>query len=103
MKKDIEHLNLLAIFHYVMAGLTGLTALLPLLYVGIGVMILVSAPNAPKGGGPPPAIIGWIFVIVFGGLSLLMVVMAVVCGMAGYGLHKHKWRMFCFINAAILL
>ena len=45
MKKDIEHLNLLAIFHYIGAVLIALFTLFPLIYVFLGVMNLPDNPE----------------------------------------------------------
>ena len=36
MNQDTEHLRLLAIFHYVVAGLAALFSLFPLLYTTVG-------------------------------------------------------------------
>jgi hypothetical protein len=40
MSQDSEHLQLLAIFHYVVAGLAALLSFLPLFYSGIGGFLL---------------------------------------------------------------
>jgi hypothetical protein len=52
-----QHLRLLAIFHYVVSGLTALFALFPLMYVGLGWFFLHAPP--PKHGEPPPAFIAY--------------------------------------------
>ncbi len=54
-----QHLRLLAIFHYVVAGFTALFALLPLIHFALG-WFLIHAPP-PKQGEPPPEFVGWIF------------------------------------------
>ena len=66
---DEQHLRLLTIFHYVVAAIAALLALLPLFYMAIGWFILHAPP--PKQGEPPPAIVGWVF-IAFGLVAFLI-------------------------------
>ena len=84
MNRDKEHLQLLAVFHYVVAGLTALFALIPLIHVAIGWFMLHAPP--PKHGEAPPPFIGWIFIIIgscfiFAGESFA----ADNCGFTGIG------------------
>src|SRR5215216_3722474 len=64
MNQDNEHLRLLAIRHYVFAGLAALFSLLPLLYSTIGAVFIFAARyGTPKAGEElPPEFLGWIFV-----------------------------------------
>src|ERR1022692_4006797 len=71
MNQDSEHLRLLSIFHYVIAGLAAFCSLLPLFYVGIGSLFLYLAHQPAKSGdSPPPEAVGW-FLIAFGILLAL--------------------------------
>lgn len=45
MNQDVEHLRLLSIFHYVMAGLTALFACFPVLHLAVGLFMLF-APDS---------------------------------------------------------
>jgi hypothetical protein len=40
MDRDTEQLNLLAIFHYVVAGLAALFPFFPLLYTAVGIIFI---------------------------------------------------------------
>src|SRR5215207_3351113 len=101
MRKDLEHLKLLAIMHYIASGLMVLFSLIPLIYVALGVMVIVAAPpNA--GPGPPPAFIGWMFILVGGAFSLMGFASAVVMAIGGRHLARHKGRVFCFIVAGLM-
>ena len=62
--KDLEHLRLLSIFHYVAAGAVGLFACLPLIHVAIGTVLVFAAPHIGPNG--PPALIGLLFVFMGG-------------------------------------
>jgi len=63
MTEDERHLKLLSIFHYVVAGLAGLFACIPILHLAIGIAFIVAPHKFTDDGELPPAWFGWIFVI----------------------------------------
>jgi hypothetical protein len=99
VKKELDHLNLLAIFHYVMAALTALFSAFPMIYVVMGIAMVAVAGQGP--GAPPPAV-GIIIAAIGGGLALACIVVAVMLVIAGRCLQRHTNRTFCFIVAIIL-
>jgi hypothetical protein len=95
-----DDLRLLSIFHYVLAGLSALFGLLPLIYVGLGALILSGALDG-KQGDAPPAFLGWI-VIAFGLFALLLAALYVAgLVVAGRSLARRRNWLFCMIMAAI--
>src|SRR6058998_1689937 len=62
MNRDKEHLQLLAIFHYVVAGLAALFSFFPLLYTTVGAIFIFAARHgtAKAGEDLPPEFLGWI-------------------------------------------
>jgi hypothetical protein len=48
MNQESEHLRLLAIFHYVVAGLAALFSLFPLIYTTIGAILFSLLGTAPR-------------------------------------------------------
>lgn len=66
-----EHLRLLAIFHWVMAGFSLLICALPVAYVAMGYLFV--SGTFVEGGRGPPAPFGWILVI-FGVIGFLLAV-----------------------------
>lgn len=71
-QSDLEHLNLLRIFWFVMAGLHALGGCFPIIHLTVGVAMLKGGlfpPNA-RGDGPPEAI-GWLFI----GLAVVAMVL----------------------------
>jgi len=103
MSKDEEHLNLLALFHYVVGGIGAVFACFPLIHVGLGVaMLFDSKMLAGANGSPPPAFAGIFFILLGGFLVLLGWAMAVCTVVSGRFLGKRKRRMFSFVIAAIL-
>ena len=103
MNQDKEHLQLLAIFHYVVAGLAALFSFFPLLYTTVGAIFIFAARHGtPKPGEePPPEFIGWIFAIVGSLLFLLGVAIAICILIAGRSLAKRTRYWFALVVACI--
>ena len=101
MPNDEEHLRLLSIFHYVVGGLAGLFALFPIFYLLLG-LLFVSSPEIFSGeGAPPPAMLGWIFVIM-GVLAIVVgLIFALLIIICGHFLAKRKHRLFCLVMAGV--
>ena len=102
MNRDKEHLQLLAVFHYVVAGLATLFCFFPLLYSILGGFLLYAANHpGPSNQEPPPAVLGWVF-IVLGTLFFLAGVAMVICILiAGRSLALCKRYSFAFVMACI--
>ena len=103
MNQDTEHLRLLSIFHYVVAGLAALFSLFPLLYTTIGaVFIFASRHGTPKPGEElPPEFLGWIFVGIGSFLFLLGIAMAICILIAGRCLSRHRFYSFALVMACV--
>ena len=106
MNQDREHLRLLAIFHYVVAGLAALFSFFPLLYTTVGAIFIFAARHpaaaGPKPGEePPPEFIGWILAIVGSLLFLLGVAIAICILIAGRSLAKRTRYWFALVVACI--
>jgi hypothetical protein len=103
MNQDNEHLRLLAIFHYIVAGLAALFSFFPLLYTAMGAIFLFAARHGtPKPGEElPPEILGWLFVA-FGALFFLAgITMAICILFAGISLSRRRCYRFAFVVACI--
>jgi hypothetical protein len=102
MNQDSEHLRLLSIFHYVIAGLAALFSFFPLFYVGIGSLFIFLAHQPAKpGDSPPPEAVGW-FLIAFGTLwALFSFAFALFIFLAGRALAKRRRYWFAFVIACI--
>jgi hypothetical protein len=103
MNQDKEHLRLLAIFHYVVAGLAALFSFFPLLYTTVGTIFIFAARHGtPKPGEElPPEFLGWIFVVLGLLLFLLGIAMAICILIAGRSLSRHKHYTFALVMACI--
>jgi hypothetical protein len=103
MNRDQEHLQLLAIFHYVVAGLAALFSFFPLLYTIIGTIFIFAARNgtAKSSEGLPPEFLGWIFAVIGSGLFLLGLAIAICILIAGRSLALRKRYSFAMVMACI--
>ncbi len=103
MNQDAEHLRLLSIFHYVVAALAGLFALLPLLYAAMGWFLVYLAPHnhAHPGREGPPEVIGWIFMAFGCAFFLVGLAVALCILLSGRALARRNHYWFVFVVACI--
>lgn len=99
MSRDAEHLDLLAIFHYVVAGLTALGSLVPLIHLTIGIG-MVSGRMA--GDEPMTREIGLFFIFIASVLIVMGLTFAVFVVFAGRALQRRRNYMFCLVIAGLL-
>jgi len=101
MNQDLEHLRLLTIFHYVVAGLAALFACFPLIHLVIGLIMVFAPDKITSQGDAPPAFIGWIFVIFAGCFILAGLSLAVFILITGRFLSQRRRHLFCTVVAAV--
>jgi hypothetical protein len=100
MNQDKEHLTLLSIFHYIVAGIAGLFSLFPIIHLIAG-LVMICAANTYTGNGPSPALIGWLFVIFAIVFISLGWTMAILILTTGRFLAQRKHYQFCLVMACI--
>ena len=100
--QDIAHLDLLGVFHYVVAGITALFSLLPVIHLLMGLaMVTGYFPDAhPKPGEPDPALFGWFFVAIGAVLILCGLTFSALLAYAGRCLRQRRHHTFCMVMAA---
>jgi hypothetical protein len=103
MDRDTEQLNLLAIFHYVVAGLAALFSFFPLLYTAVGVIFIFAAWHGTSKPGEelPPEFLGWIFAVLGLVLFVIGIVMAICILIAGRCLSRRRCYSFALVMACI--
>jgi hypothetical protein len=100
MNSDADQLKLLSIFHYVVGGLAGLFALIPTLYLGLG-LCLIFASCSSSDGDASPVVMG-LFFVVFGLVAIvlgLILAIAIIC--SGRFLSQRKHYTFCLVMAGV--
>lgn len=100
-QRDLNHLNLLAIFHYVLGGLVLLFACIPIIHVVLGV-IMISGKLPSGSGQPPPPELGWLFVA-FGSLFIVIGwTLGILVIYSGKCIRNRRHWMFSIVIAALL-
>jgi hypothetical protein len=100
MSRDVEHLQLLSVFHYVIGGLALLFSLIPVIHLVLGIMFVRGGFDAST-GDPPPAFVGWIFIAFASILIVLGLVFATCLLVAGRCLSRRRCYTFCLVMAAV--
>lgn len=102
MNQDEEHLKLLSIFHYVVGGIAGFVACIPIFHLIIGIVILVAALSETSGDERIPGVIfGLMFILIAGLIILCGWTLAVCLIISGRNLTRRRRYKFCFIIACI--
>ena len=97
MKQDLEHLKLLAIFHYVVAGMTALFACIPFIHFFMGLALATGALDADPEAQP----IG-IGIMVFAGFFILAGwTLAALIAFAGRSLQTRQRYTYCLVMAGV--
>jgi len=98
MTEDEQHLNLLSLFHYVLAGLTALFSCVFLLHVAIGIAMLSGASPDRHG---PPKLFAWLFIVGPSVFILFGWTLAALMIAAGRRLRRRVSRTFCLVVASL--
>ncbi len=103
MNDDLQHLQILSIFHYVVGGLTGMFACFPIIHFIIGILMVTGALDSSMqgGAGAPPAAFGWFFVVFAAVMIALGWTVAVMILMAGRCLSRRTHHLYCTVVAGI--
>ena len=99
MNEDLDHLRLLSIFYYLMAGLTALFSLLPVIHLVMG--IAMASGWGDFGEDPPPAFVGWLVSCVAVFLIVLGLAFAACFALTGRNLARRRSWIFCMVIAGI--
>jgi hypothetical protein len=101
---DAEHLRLLSIFHYVVAGMLALFASFPIIHLIVG-LVAILAPShlghRPE-GALPPAFAGWFFVMFAGTWMLIGYTLVACVVVAGRSLAQRRRYLFCLVIAGVV-
>ncbi len=103
MEEDIRYLNLLAIFHMIVAGIVGLLSCLPLIDLFIGVPMLKDVPYALSQNEffSQTTLTPLIFILLPSGMTVIGWMFAVAIALNGYYLKNRKWLNYCMIVSGV--
>jgi len=100
---DREHLRLLAIFYYIVGGLTALFSSFGLLHFcfGLAIAFFPELFSGPGRQGTPPPFFGYLFSFVGGTIVLAGWTTGALTVYAGRSIQLRKRRMFSLIMAGV--
>jgi len=99
---DEQHLQLLSIFHYVVAGFAALISCLPIFHFTMGIVFFViGITQSQESGGIPAALFGLFFAFIAGIIILIGWTFAICIAFAGRSLATRKRYTFCLVMAGV--
>jgi phosphoglycerol transferase MdoB-like AlkP superfamily enzyme len=101
LNPDQEHLRLLAIFHYVLAGITGLFSLFPVFHLLMGLALALRPDQFGFNGPLPPAWFGWLFVVFAAAMILMGLTLAGLVLFTARCLSQRRRHLFCLVMAGV--
>jgi hypothetical protein len=100
MSRDDEHLDMLAVFHNVVAGLALLVALFPSVHLFVGLCLVSGYFTDPKPDFPF-ALVGWFFVLFASCWIVAGLTFAFSLAWAGRCLRRRRRYPFCLVMAGL--
>lgn len=100
MATDEEHLRLLSVFHYVMAGFAALFSLFSLFHITIAVLMLSGKLGDPN-EQHADRLFGMAFLVMGIGFLVAGLTFAVCIALAGHYLSQRRRYVFCLVMAAL--
>ena len=105
MNQDLEHLRLLSIFHYVVAGIGAFFSCFPVFHLAFG-LVMLFAPgileHGPKENPEGLRLVGLVFVGFAAAFMLTGWTISFCVYLAGRFLGRRQYYMFCLVMAGIL-
>lgn len=99
--RDQEHLRLLKIGYYILAGIGAFTALFALFFIGIGMLFASGAIPAKEGSGDDPRLAGLIFLGMGFAFLVLCLAGTWLVYYAGRSLGERRRWTFCMVVAVL--
>ncbi len=104
MDTDNNQLNILSIFHYVFAGITGISACFPIFHLIMGLSMLFGNFYPEEVGAEIPfpfEMFGLMFTLIPAAIIIIGWVFAIAIAISGYFLSKRRNYLYCLIVAGI--
>jgi|SRR5580693_532382 hypothetical protein len=101
MNQDLEHLRLLSIFHYVLAGMVALFSLFPVFHLVLGIAMLTGRLPNQQGDHTAEVIAGSLFVAFAASWMVCGFTIAVCLALAGRFLAQRRRYLFCLVMAGV--
>jgi hypothetical protein len=100
MNQEAEHLRMLAIFHYVVAGIACVISFIPTIHLAIGIAMVSGIFRTAKDPFPFE-FMGWFFIVIASLVILCGLAFSICLFIAGRFLHKQTHYTYCLVMAAV--
>ena len=94
-----DTLHILAVFHYVVAGLIALAACFPLIHLTVGMFLAVGGVSNDE---PAAGVVGATFVVIAAILIIIGWGLAIFVFISGKNLDRQTKYQFCMVGAGVL-
>lgn len=103
MEENTRYLNILAIFHFIVASILGLLSCLPLINLFIGIPMLRDVPYALKQGEffSQTILAPLTFILLPIGMTVIGWMFAVAIALNGYYIKTRQWLIYCMVMSGI--
>ena len=101
MNDDVQHLKLLSVFHYVLAGITALMGCFPIFHLAIGIAVLTGHLDMHPNDPAEAATLGWVFTVGAVVIITLAWSIAIMMLCAGRSLQQRRRHTFCLVIAGL--
>jgi hypothetical protein len=99
---DAEHLRILSVFHFVLAGLQALFASFPIFHFLFGAAMVFLPTQLGAKPNTPAELVGSVLMLFTGTLMTIGWAIAVCTAVAGRSLYKRKRYLFCLVMAGVM-
>jgi hypothetical protein len=103
MDEDVGYLNLLSLFHFIVAGVAGLFSCLPLFNLLIGIPILKDVPYALSQSEyfSQYTLAPLMFILLPTGMTVIGWMFAIAMALNGCYIKNRQWLKYCMIMSGI--
>jgi hypothetical protein len=104
-EEDAEHLRLLSIFHFILAGLGALCSLFPVIHLVMGMALIGGdlegfSPRGPR-AEEMGRTMGWFFVAAASAMIVGGLTVSALLAWSGRCLQRRRRRTFCLVMAGL--
>ena len=96
--EDLSQLRLLAVFHYVVAAMTALFSLFPVIHLAVGIAMVT---GTMAGNDPDARFAGWLFIAFASVFILCGLALATAIAFAGRNLQLQRRHTYCLVVAGL--
>lgn len=103
MNDDLQQIQILSIFHFVVAGIAAIFACFPIFHLIMGISMLTGGffSESMQGEPFPFALFGLMFTLIPAAIILAGWAFAICLALAGYFLIKKEHYTFCLVMAGV--